>query len=48
VADGDPLNSDAVSWSAGALTIDWNGRQNGSSPDFSQIGYADQGASAPP
>ncbi|MCX4409040.1 hypothetical protein OG840_47500 [Streptomyces sp. NBC_01764] len=48
VADGDPLNSDAVSLSAGALAIDGNGRQNSSNPDFSQIGYADQGASAPP
>jgi hypothetical protein len=43
-AYGDLYNSDAGSWSAGALAIDWNG-QDPSSPTFdvSKVGYADKG-----
>ncbi|MFF3909395.1 hypothetical protein ACFYZJ_26205 [Streptomyces sp. NPDC001848] len=42
-ADGDLMNADAGSWSAGALAIDWNGQQNSTNPDLSKVGVADQG-----
>ncbi|MEU6650341.1 hypothetical protein ABZ904_13025 [Streptomyces sp. NPDC046900] len=43
-ADGDLMNADAGTWSAGALAIDLNG-QDPSSPtfDITKVGYADQG-----
>jgi hypothetical protein len=43
-ADGELMNSDAGTWSAGALAVAYNG-QDPTSPDFdiTQVGYADQG-----
>ncbi|GAA3780539.1 hypothetical protein ACFQ0G_28620 [Streptomyces chiangmaiensis] len=43
-AEGELLNSDAGSWSAGALAIAWNGQDPSSSTfDITKVGYADQG-----
>ncbi|MFD8214051.1 hypothetical protein ACFV2U_10020 [Streptomyces sp. NPDC059697] len=42
--DGDLLNSDAGTWSAGALAIAYNGQDpNSSTIDLSKVGYAEQG-----
>ncbi|MEU8589055.1 hypothetical protein AB0C59_18935 [Streptomyces sp. NPDC048664] len=40
-ADGYLMNSDAGSWSAGAVAIKWNGQQGKTNPDYSKIGYAE-------
>ncbi|QIY71774.1 hypothetical protein HEP84_24040 [Streptomyces sp. RLB1-33] len=43
-ADGDLLNSDAGTWSAGALAVAYNGQDpNSSTFDLTKVGYAEQG-----
>ncbi|WP_217567490.1 hypothetical protein [Streptomyces sp. GbtcB7] len=43
-ADGDLLNSDAGTWSAGALAVAYNGQDPESSTfDVTKVGYAEQG-----
>jgi hypothetical protein len=43
-AEGELMNADAGSWSAGALAIAWNGQDPSSSTyDPTKVGYADQG-----
>ncbi len=43
-AEGDLVNADAGSWSAGALAIAWNGQDPSSDTfDAGKVGYADQG-----